>query len=50
MKYKEFTTENKLFNKSLHCDYCAIKLECESDYCSNVCKEKDSVWYKVDDL
>jgi len=48
IKYREFTTEDKLFDKSTHCNYCAIKLEHENDYCSNTCKDKDSVWHRND--
>ena len=44
IKNREITTENKAYDKSMHCDYCGCKLKTQDDYCSETCNQKDSVW------
>ena len=48
--YREFTAEHKSYDKSIHCDYCGIQLSTQGDYCSDLCKQKDSVWHKEDEI
>ncbi|MDH5697221.1 MAG: hypothetical protein OEY54_01675 [Nitrosopumilus sp.] len=48
--YREFTAEHKSYDKSIHCDYCGVQLSTQGDYCSDLCKQKDSVWHKEDEV
>ena len=50
IKYREIITENKAYDKSMHCDYCGCNLKIQEDYCSEPCKQKDSVWHREDDV
>ncbi|HEY5736493.1 MAG TPA: hypothetical protein VIS47_08065 [Nitrosopumilus sp.] len=50
IKYKEATTENRSYDKSMHCDYCGDMLKTQADYCSDICKQKDSVWHREDEV
>ncbi|MCV0401420.1 MAG: hypothetical protein K5777_05530 [Nitrosopumilus sp.] len=50
INYKEPTVENRSYDKSLHCDYCGILLNAQNDYCSDLCKQKDSVWHRDIDV
>ncbi|MCV0431819.1 hypothetical protein [Nitrosopumilus sp.] len=49
IEYKELTTTNKSYDKSMHCDYCGCGLKSQEEYCSETCKQKDSVWHSRED-
>ncbi|WP_371505014.1 hypothetical protein [Nitrosopumilus adriaticus] len=45
LDYQEPKEDKKIYDPAIHCNYCGGKLEQSSDYCSDLCKEKDSVWH-----
>ncbi|WP_182128331.1 hypothetical protein [Nitrosopumilus sp. b3] len=45
LHYQEPKEDKKIYDASIHCNYCGGKLEKISEYCSETCKIKDSVWH-----
>ena len=50
LKYREPDTNKKSYDISVHCNYCGAWIETQKEYCSNKCKEKNSVWHTENDL
>ncbi|WP_179370678.1 hypothetical protein [Nitrosopumilus ureiphilus] len=50
LNYHESISDKTHYDPSIHCNYCGGKLEINSDYCSDSCKEKDSVWHNEDNV
>ena len=45
ISYHEPTSDKKVYDSSMHCNYCGDKLVNNLEYCSDSCKKKDSVWH-----
>lgn len=49
MHYRKTTSEKKAYDPVMHCN-CGAEIGSSKDYCSNFCEQKDSVWYKEDNM
>lgn len=45
LNYREPALDTKSYDPSIHCNYCGEKLDNKMEYCSDLCKEKDSIWH-----
>ena len=50
LNYREPTPDKKSYDASIHCNYCGAETQTQKEYCSDVCKEKDSVWHTENDM